>query len=59
VVKLPQHPAKIFRADYAVECGKAVRDLLTNSPELVSSYSHLFQNHQISSDLRKNIDPRR
>jgi len=27
VVKLPQHPAKIFRADYAVKCGKAVRDL--------------------------------
>jgi hypothetical protein len=27
VVKLPQHPAKIFRADYATECGKVVRDL--------------------------------
>jgi len=27
VPKLPQHPAKIFRADYATECGKVVRDL--------------------------------
>ena len=27
VVRLPQHPAHILRADYAIECGKAVRDL--------------------------------
>jgi hypothetical protein len=27
VVRLPQHPAKILRADYATACGKAVRDL--------------------------------
>lgn len=27
VVRLPQHPAKILRADYAAACGKAVRNL--------------------------------
>jgi hypothetical protein len=25
VIKLPQHPAKIFRADFATRCGRAVR----------------------------------
>ncbi|PYK81635.1 MAG: hypothetical protein DME41_11620, partial [Verrucomicrobia bacterium] len=27
VVRLPQHPARIFRADYARACGRAVRGL--------------------------------
>jgi hypothetical protein len=27
VIRLPQHPAKILRADYAAVCGKAVRNL--------------------------------
>jgi hypothetical protein len=27
VIRLPQHPAKILRADYATACGKAVRNL--------------------------------
>ena len=27
VIKLPQHPAKMLRADYATACGKAVRNL--------------------------------
>jgi len=27
VVRLPQHPAKILRADYATACGKAARNL--------------------------------
>lgn len=27
VVKLPQHPAKMMRADYAAKCGEAVREL--------------------------------
>lgn len=27
VIRLPQHPAKIFRADYAMACGNAVRHL--------------------------------
>jgi hypothetical protein len=27
VIRLPQHPAKILRADYAAACGKAVRNL--------------------------------
>ena len=26
VIKLPQHPAKMFQADYATRCGEAVRE---------------------------------
>jgi hypothetical protein len=33
VIKLPQHPAKILRADYAAACGKAVRNLFEQVAE--------------------------
>lgn len=36
VVKLPQHPAKILRPDYAAKCGEAVRKLFE---ELVATSS--------------------
>jgi len=37
VVRLPQHPAHIFRANYATACGKAVDAFLSNLPRQVRS----------------------